>query len=112
MVLSPNECPPGPPARLTRGPPLGPESEPDLLASSSSRRPEAILEASSLHPEAVLLDDVVRCGIDVISLTRSLGGPSPAGAILPYPSGDADVRRRFVLAGGDALVEKGAGWPL
>ena len=89
------------------------ESEPDLqVVGEAADGQEAILEASSLHPEVVLLDDVVRSGIDFVSLTCALkAAPHPPAAILLATSGDADVRRRFVLAGGDALVEKGAGWP-
>jgi DNA-binding NarL/FixJ family response regulator len=89
------------------------ESEPDLLVvAEAADGQEALLGASSLHPEVILLDDVARSGIDVIALTRALKAtPHAPATILLATAGDADVRRRFTLAGGDALVEKGAGWP-
>jgi DNA-binding NarL/FixJ family response regulator len=88
------------------------ESEPDLLVvGEAADGPEALLGASSLDPEVILLD-VARSGIDAIALTRALkAAPHPPAAILLATAGDAEVRRRFALAGGDALVEKGAGWP-
>ena len=116
--------PPRTPSRLHRVLILGPvpaarealrwalESEPDLaVVGEAAGVEEALAGAAAFAPDVVLLD-VARTDADAVAVTRALkAAPNPPAAILLAINGDAHARRRFALAGGDRLVEKGAGWP-
>jgi DNA-binding NarL/FixJ family response regulator len=89
------------------------ESEPDLtVAGEAGGAVELLSSAAILRPDVVLLD-LSRFGADAAVVTRALkaaASPPPA-VILLVTDGDAATRRRYAQAGGDALVEKGEGWP-
>jgi DNA-binding NarL/FixJ family response regulator len=88
------------------------ESEPDLtVAGEAAGAGELLFGAAGLRPDVVLLD-LSRFGADGVAVTRALKATaSPPAVILLVTDGDAATRRRYAQAGGDALVEKGAGWP-
>jgi DNA-binding NarL/FixJ family response regulator len=88
------------------------ESEPDLtVAGEAAGAGELLFGAAGPRTDVVLLD-LSRFGADGVAVTRALKATASAPAvILLVTDGDAATRRRYAQAGGDALVEKGAGWP-
>jgi DNA-binding NarL/FixJ family response regulator len=88
------------------------ESEPDLtVAGEAAGAGELLFGAAGQRTDVVLLD-LSRFGADGVAVTRALKATASAPAvILLVTDGDAATRRRYAQAGGDALVEKGAGWP-
>lgn len=88
------------------------ESEPDLtVAGEAAGAGELLFGAAGPRTDVVLLD-LSRFGADGVAVTRALKATATAPAvILLVTDGDAATRRRYAQAGGDALVEKGAGWP-
>jgi DNA-binding NarL/FixJ family response regulator len=72
---------------------------------------QALAQASQLEPDLVILD-VELPGLDGYAVARSLKQfPTPPLIIFLTVHSDPAARQRSFEAGGDAFIEKGAGWP-
>jgi DNA-binding NarL/FixJ family response regulator len=81
--------------------------EPDLRVLGTAHTAEAgIALARQLRPDIIVMD-VQLPGIDGISATRQLGSELPRSKVIILTLyGDADTRRRAMLAGASAFVVK------
>jgi DNA-binding NarL/FixJ family response regulator len=73
---------------------------------------QALAQASQLEPDVVILD-VELPGLDGYAVARSLKQfATPPFIIFLTVHSDPASRQRGFEAGGDAFIEKGAGWPV